>query len=228
MQAFYTELHAHTKDTSRCAEVSADELVALYRAAKTDTLVITDHMSPSTFEAYPENSLCWQERVDIFLRGYRAAKAAAGDSLTVLLGMELRFDRKGDNNDYLVYGVTEDFLYQNENLLEMRLSRFAELAHQNGLLLFQAHPFRDGMRIIPPAYLDGIEVCNACVRHDSRNAIAAEWAQLHGLRGSAGSDFHRPEDVARGGIFTDKKIESNQDLLAVLRAGRYMLRKPTV
>lgn len=225
MASFYTELHAHTSDTSRCAGVDAKDLIALYKQAGTDTVVITDHLSPSTFEAYPKGSLSWAEKVNILLTGYRNTKQAAGDDLTVLLGMELRFDRKGDNNDYLVYGVTEEFLYQNPDLLDMRLSSFSELAHKNGLLIFQAHPFRTGMHIVNPAYLDGIEVYNACVRHNSRNSIAEAWAKLHKLRGSSGSDFHQIEDVARGGMRTEHKILTNADLLQTLKSGNYTLVK---
>lgn len=225
MASFYTELHAHTSDTSRCAGVDAKDLIALYKQAGTDTVVITDHLSPSTFEAYPKGSLSWAEKVNILLTGYRNAKQAADDDLTVLLGMELRFDRKGDNNDYLVYGVTEEFLYQNPDLLDMRLSSFSELAHKNGLLIFQAHPFRTGMHIVNPAYLDGIEIYNACVRHNSRNSIAEAWAKLHKLRGSSGSDFHQVEDVARGGIRTEHKILTNADLLHTLKSGNYTLVK---
>lgn len=225
MERFLTELHAHTSDTSRCGEVCAKDLVALYKAAGASTVVMTDHLSPSTFEAYKGTDLSWAEKIDIFLQGYRNAKAAAGNELTVLLGMELRFDRKGDNNDYLVYGITEEFLYQNPDLLKMRLASFSKLAHQNGLLIFQAHPFRNGMHIVNPEYLDGVEIYNACVRHNSRNAIAEKWAKLHKLRGSAGSDFHRAEDVARGGILTDKKIETNADLLEVLKSGSFTVYK---
>ncbi|MGN0571833.1 MAG: PHP domain-containing protein [Candidatus Fimenecus sp.] len=225
MERFFTELHAHTSDTSRCGGVCAKDLVALYKQAGASTVVMTDHLSPSTFEAYPQGSLSWKEKIDIFLQGYRNAKAEAGDELTVLLGMELRFDRKGDNNDYLVYGVTEEFLYQNPDLLKMRLSSFSKLAHKNGLLIFQAHPFRDGMHIVNPAYLDGVEIYNACVRHNSRNAIAEKWAKMHHLRGSAGSDFHQTEDIARGGILTDRKIETNADLLETLKSGNFTLVK---
>ena len=225
MERFFTELHAHTSDTSRCGEVCAKDLVALYKAAGASTVVMTDHLSPSTFEAYPQDSFSWEEKIDIFLQGYRNAKAAAGDELTVLLGMELRFDRKGDNNDYLVYGVTEEFLYQNPDLLKMRLASFSKLAHKNGLLMFQAHPFRNGMHIVNPEYLDGVEIYNACVRHNSRNAIAEKWAKLDKFRGSAGSRFQMTDAVARGGMLTDKKIETNADLLEVLKSGNFTVYK---
>ena len=72
-------------------------------------------------------------------------------------------------NDYLVFGVTEEFLlkYNNTdtNFLEMPIGEFSKIAHENGLLLFQAHPFRNHMTITDHNLLDGIEVYNGCVRH---------------------------------------------------------------
>ena len=224
MERYLTELHAHTAETSRCAKDSAKIAVENYLQAGYSTLVTTDHLSPSTFEAYKADSLSWNDKVDIFLKGHRAAKAAAEHTdLTVLLGMELRFNRKNSINDYLVYGVTEEFLRKNGDLLEIRLSAFSELAHKNGLLIFQAHPFRNGMTVVKPEYLDGYEIYNACVRHNSRNGIAEKWARLHKKAGTSGSDYHQTEDTARGGIVTAQKIESNDMLLSVLRKKEYEL-----
>lgn len=221
---YLTELHAHTANTSRCAKDKANLLVENYLQAGYSALVTTDHLSTSTFEAYKADSLSWNDKIDIFLKGYRAAEEAAeATDLTVLLGMELRFARKGIINDYLVYGVTEDFLRKNGDLLKMRLSAFSELAHKNGLLIYQAHPFRNGMTVVSPQYLDGYEIYNACVRHNSRNAIAEKWARLHKKPGIAGSDYHQSEDTARGGILTAQKIESNEMLLSVLRKKEYDL-----
>ena len=69
MERFFTELHAHTSDTSRCGEVCAKDLVALYKAAGASTVVMTDHLSPSTFEAYKGTDLSWAEKIDIFFAG---------------------------------------------------------------------------------------------------------------------------------------------------------------
>lgn len=221
MPVFLTELHAHTAETSRCAHNSAETLVDAYLAKGFRTVVITDHLSESTFEAKEALDAPWNEKVDIFLKGYRAAKAYAGERLHILLGMELRFAQKGNINDYLVYGVTEDFLRNNGDLLKMRLASFSRLAHKNGLLIFQAHPFRNDMKIVNPDFLDGVEVFNGCVRHDSRNEIALHWAQLHGLLGTSGSDYHQTGDEGRGGIQTQAPIQSSNELLSVLKDGSF-------
>lgn len=221
MPVFLTELHAHTAETSRCAHNSAETLVDAYLEKGFQTVVITDHLSESTFEAKEALDAPWNEKVDIFLKGYRAAKAYAGERLHILLGMELRFAENGNINDYLVYGVTEDFLRNNGDLLKMRLASFSRLAHKNGLLIFQAHPFRNDMKIVNPDFLDGVEVFNGCVRHDSRNEIARHWAQLHGLLGTSGSDYHQTGDEGRGGIQTQAPIQSSNDLLSALKDGSF-------
>lgn len=221
MPVFLTELHAHTAETSRCAHNSAETLVDAYLKKGFQTVVITDHLSESTFEAKDALDASWDEKVDIFLKGYRAAKAYAGEKLHILLGMELRFAQKGNINDYLVYGVTEDFLRKNGDLLKMRLASFTKLAHKNGLMVVQAHPFRNDMKIVNPEFLDGVEVFNACVRHNSRNEIARHWATLHGLLGTSGSDYHQTGDEGRGGIQTEAPIKSNGELLTVLKSGNF-------
>lgn len=64
----------------------------------------------------------------------------------------------------------------------------------------QAHPFRNGLKIVDPKHLDGIETYNGNPRHDSRNEIAKAWAQKFGMLETSGSDFHEREDFARGGV----------------------------
>lgn len=60
-------------------------------------------------------------------------------------------------------------------------------------MIYQAHPFRFGMKITNVKYLDGIEVCNRNIEHDSHNDIAALWAEKFGLKKTAGSDHHQKE-----------------------------------
>ena len=213
------ELHCHTGCTSRCGRVEPERIVELYKNVGYSGIVVTDHYSPMTFT--PNWSP--QKQVDFYLNGYRRMKKAAGEDFTVLLGMELR--HYATANDYLIYGITEEFIQGAGNLMMKGADKMREFCDENGFLLFQAHPFRNGMHIVNPEYLDGVEIYNACVRHNSRNAIAEKWAKLHKLRGSAGSDFHRAEDVARGGILTDKKIETNADLLEVLKSGSFTVYK---
>ena len=224
MEKFLTEMHCHTAETSNCGKADASELIDAYLRHEYHTIVITDHFSTHTFFKYNYSGLSWDEKVDIFMRGYNTAKEYAAGRINVLLGMELRFDSPSEN-DYLVYGITEQFLRKNRDLLDMDIKSFSKLAKKNDLLIFQAHPFRFNMTITNPELLTGIEVFNGCVRHNSNNDIAEIWANKYKFHTTAGSDFHQLGDEARGGIITETEIKTNEQLLQILKKREYELIK---
>lgn len=211
---YKTELHAHTSEVSRCAHICGEELVEIYEKAGYSTVVITDHMSKRTFPVVKKRK--WNEYVDDYLIGYNAAKKAAQGRLNIILGMEISFYE--NDNDYLVYGVDEKFLRRHPNMMEMGIRKFSAVAKRSGLIVVQAHPFRDHMTVIKPGIVEGIEIFNAHPGHDSRNDIARMWAEKYGYKiRTSGSDFHEVQHGARGGIITDFEIKTNKDLLKTLR-----------
>ena len=130
-------------------------------------------------------------------------------------------------NDYLVYGVTEDFIKNNGDLMAMKPKQFAKLARENGLIFLQAHPFRRGMEIENWEILDGYEIFNGNPRHNSCNDIAELWAKKHQKAIlTSGSDFHEKEDAGSGGIYFQTLIRTNEELLRELRSGNYRLKNP--
>ena len=137
--------------------------------------------------------------------------------------MEIRFDENG--NDYLVFGVTEEFLRSHPEIINMTAGEFSALSRQEGLLFYQAHPFRNGMTVTDPKLLDGIESYNGHLNHDSRNDIAMIWAEKHHLLQSSGSDYHDPGREARGGILVPERIRTQEELLKVLRSQPLLIRK---
>lgn len=225
MKEFLYEMHFHTKDTSNCAIVKAKDAVEEYIKAGYDGIVVTDHLSPSTYMKYGRKLLSWKKKVDFFLRGYKAAVKAANGRIPVLLGMELRYRTSEGDNDYLVYGITEEFLYNTPELLNLNSKKFYEIAQKNGFLVFQAHPFRVGMKITNPKFLDGIEIYNGNPRHNSSNDIAEAWAKKYDLIVTSGSDYHEIDDLARGGIWFKEEIKTNEDLLRNLISGDYKLKR---
>ena len=210
------ETHVHSAEVSRCGHVPAAEMVSLYRQAGYTGFCLTDHINPYTFKDL--DLPAWEDKVTHFLTGYRAAKAAAGDDFTVLLGAEFHFHE--NNNDYLVYGLTEELLFGlGDDILDWGIERFSPFCREKGLLLIQAHPFRNAMVVNKPEMVDGVEVMNGHPRHDSRNFLARAWAEHYGLLMSSGSDAHQPQDVGRGGIRTQEPITSLSALIAEIRNG---------
>ena len=116
------ELHAHTSECDRDAHLSARELVHLYKEAGYDGMVITDHYIERFYRLwFPEDvkGLTHEQQVTRWLRGFRTAREE-GEKIgfTVLPGAEVRFD--GYPNDYLLYGLHEEFFFTAPRLNELR------------------------------------------------------------------------------------------------------------
>ena len=112
---FKTELHCHSSEVSECARVTADDIVSKYTEAGYKTLVLANHLSKTTMRYLKCES--WQELVERFWAGYELLKEKAEGKLIVLPGAELRFTE--NSNDYLLFGITKEFLLQHENMLEL-------------------------------------------------------------------------------------------------------------
>lgn len=218
------EMHAHTKEVSPCGQLWAAELVELYHQGGYGGLVITDHYFDGYFRSLEENleDKNWEAQVDAYLRGgVEARKAAEAHGMRVYHGLELRF--KGSNNDYLVYGVTRDFLLTHPRLDQLTPAMMRHLCDQAGLLLFQAHPFRPGLTREDPCLLDGLEVHNGHPFQENHNDLALSFAREHHLPFLSGSDCHDIRHACRGGILCNELPEGEEGLVALLRQGNYEL-----
>ena len=218
---FKTELHCHSKDASPCSTESVESLVKIYLQAGYDTVVLTNHFSRPVYEHYGAKSM--DEYVDLFFNATKKLQDAAQGKFTVLVGAEMRFD--GANNDYLCFGITEDYLRSADRIFNLSPYEFHEICKRNGWLFIQAHPFRNGMTVIDPVCLDGVEVYNGHIGHASRNFIAESWANEYGLIKTSGTDLHYDYVPATGGILTQEKITSIEQLINLLKSGDYTLLK---
>ena len=218
------ETHVHTAECDGSARLSGAEIVRRYAAAGYCGLVVTDHVI-NVFEDrwFPNEvrGLDHKQYTERWLRGYHVAKEA-GERIgfTVLPGAEVRFD--GQINDYLIYGLDEDFFYT-----VPRLNHCKSLEEMIALLppdacVVQAHPFRDNMVVADPSPLFGIEVFNGG-NPKIRNDLAKLYAEHYGKAITSGSDYHGHGRFASGGIVTEEKIQTPKDLSRILRSGRYTI-----
>lgn len=212
------ELHTHTSEISPCSHLTAEELIDLYAATDYDAVVIANHFSTdveSKFKGEGDFAEAFWDLLD------HAAEYGRKKGLLVLPAMEIRFDC--NVNDYLVYGMTREMCCNYRKFFAMTPDEFAEFAEANGILFYQAHPFRNCMTITNPAFLFGIEVQNTHPRHDSRNDIALVWAEKFNLHKIAGSDCHQVCDVGSSAIVTDYCVRTADDLLHVLKNDMYAI-----
>jgi len=217
------EMHIHTSEVSPCAQCTAAQAVRRCIAKGFDGMVVTDHFNEDASHRIMGALAPWLARVDNFLRGYEAAKAAAPAGFPVFLGMELRFMGQGIS-EFLVYGFDENFLYAHEGFDRLGIEKFSRLARENGLLVGQAHPFRWGMTLTRADWLDGLEVYNGHSTHKSHNDFAALWARKHGLLPLSGSDYHggnTGDGVAPGGVRLREPVRDGRELVKAIKERRY-------
>ena len=214
------ELHSHCVGFSNCGKLTPEELVDLYCAKQYDVLVLTNHFNRIAHQFYTDHG------GNDFHRDYHdciryTRKIAAPKNLLVLGAYELRFDE--NDNDYLCFGMTEDFCRDLEWIFTRTSGSFGSAAKENGFLFYQAHPFRNGLTVVPPEHLFGFEVQNTHPRHDSRNDIALAWAEKDGMHKIADYDCHQPQDAGTSAIMTDYPVKSIGDLVHVLRNDLYTM-----
>ncbi len=219
---FIIDPHIHTAEISPCGKVDASRLVALYKKAGYQGLIITDHLSmycPIFQEKGP-----WQEKIDRFFTGYDLIKQIGeSQGLVILPGFELTFNKAP--NDYLVYGIDKTWLYRHENLLDSSIEEFSESISDSGALIIQAHPFRKRLLPRDKPHIHGIEVYNGNARHDSQNKRALEYSESHALLSCSGSDFHQEEDCGRGGIRFEYPVLSIEEFISGIKDGKMELIK---
>ena len=141
MQGYLYDPHTHTAETSKCGHLLAADVVERYVKHGFSGLVVTDHLHPEYLSRI-DTEHDWQKAMDHYLSGYKASKKR-GDELgfDVILGAELRFPQ--NDNDYLVYGIDEDWLRSNPYMCCTSAREFYEKFH-NEVLIIHAHPYRDG------------------------------------------------------------------------------------
>lgn len=222
MNQYRIETHMHTNHTSKCGWLDAAALAEGYARAGYAAVAVTDHYNRDTFGHMDLEAASPEEVLSVFLDGFRRLEGeCARRGLKLYKGAELRFDECC--NDYLLYNYPDELLSRPEKVFHMGIAAFAPLAREAGTLLVQAHPYRKKCTPAIACYLDGVEVCNRNPRHENNNERAEEYAALHGLLRTGGSDCHRTEDIAQGGILAQTLPEDDAALVRLLRSGNYTI-----
>lgn len=218
------DVHTHTAEVSPCGRLTAEESVAHYVEMGYDGICVTDHFNINVLKKLGGDT--WTEKVDNYLRGYKLAKGFGEKmGLTVLFGMEVQLTEEKTylHNEYLVFGLQPQFLYDNPYLYEVSLEALALKVHENGGMIFQAHPYRSHMTRVAMHVLDGIEAYNGNPRHNSRNDEAIATAKANHWGMVSGSDSHQIQDGGHGGILLWNLPKTEQELVAELKQNKYAL-----
>jgi len=212
MLAYQYETHAHTSGLSRCGKIDPRDLVRLYAGMNYAGICVTNH-----FGGRKEQP--WNERVELLCHAYREA-LDEGEKLgvDVFFGWEYSCVHA---QDYLTYGLDEQWLYAHPELQDMTTFEYLDLARSSGGFIVHAHPFRADKTdtiTLRPRHVDAVEVINTG-RSDDVNRFAAQYAENFGLPRFAGSDTHSGGKERFAGISFSKKIIDIHDLIARFKNG---------
>ncbi|AEF85010.1 putative PHP domain protein [Treponema primitia ZAS-2] len=224
MKTFRIDPHVHASETSACSWISGSDMAAQYKALGYDGIAITDHLHEGYISSLPCRDN-WDACVDKYLSGYRAAKAMGEKvGLALIFGVEIRFTES--DNDYLLYGMDEQFLRAHPYPYRNGLEDFYNNYHDK-LLIIQAHPYRGGGDNIRPRFLHGVEAVNDSPRHDSHNQQAFALAEEHShLIRTCGSDAHRPGELGRAAMVFDFPVHDSLAYKEALEKGAYHMECP--
>ncbi len=217
MQTYRYETHTHTAEVSRCAQISAVDLVRTYKDLGFTGMWITDHFLNGNTTV--PRGLPWEEQIALFCSGYRKAYAEGQRiGISVYFGWEYSFR----GTDLLTYVLEPLWLVLNPEVMKLHINQYCDLVHEHGGLIVHAHPFReadyiDMIRLLPRK-VDAVEVINTC-RTDFENALADQYADNYRLLKFAGSDNHVGLLECFGGLELERQVNNDQELIAAVRSG---------
>ncbi len=215
-KCYKTELHTHTSPVSSCSEIEPKRLVNVYKENGYDSIVLTNHFTTQLRGETVEEKIKW------YLEDYnKCCEEGKLIDLNVILGAEIRFTE--NNNDYLIFGICPEELIEIYKMLPYGIDRFYYEYKNEKNIIIQAHPFRDGMEIVKPESLDGIEVFNMHPNHNSRIGLAAKYAAKNNMLAICGSDYHHFGQECLCGIITEKPLKNSYDLSNALKSREYKM-----
>ena len=225
MEEFLFDPHTHTAETSKCGHLPAAEVVDRYVRHGFSGLVVTDHLHPEYLSRI-DTDHDWNAVCDHYLSGYHASKKRGDEvGFQVLLGAELRFPE--NDNDYLVYGIDENWLRSNPYICCMSAQEFFDKYHDQALII-DAHPFRNGSAPVQETAVHGAEIINGNPRHENNNDLALALCRRHPeYYRLAGSDTHRAGDEAQAGVLLPEKPKDSFAYKHLIETRRFRLWSPS-
>ncbi len=218
------QMHAHTYPCSACGRMKIEELIDALYAGGYQGCVITNHFINGNCGI--DRALPWEDFVKEYEIDYLKGKACAEKyGIDLIFGIE---EGVSGGKEILCYGVTPEILYAHPELAARSAETWHKVMKSYGVLVIQAHPFRERAYIPAPGVLadkliDGIEVYNN-ENIASNNESAKEAAESHfGWILVSGADTHSVDTACCAGIECDERITDEKELVSLLKSRKYRL-----
>lgn len=223
---FKIDMHVHTSESSLCGKSTAEEMVKAYKAKGYDAIAITDHFVNGSTRV--PKDLPWEERIHLLFEGYRRAEEC-GKKIGIKVFQGFEYPDKG--SDFLVYGITEEFLCSHPETEKMDIVKLLALFRENGGFVIHAHPIRNknnGIHLYPRS-VDAIEVYNGghglkYGKYDPKdNDLAKFYADQTDLPQTGASDTHDVNHMYGGGMVFEREPNDIHDLIDMIRSKNFAI-----
>ena len=220
------QMHIHTAPCSLCGGLTPETLCQALLEHGYQGGVITNHFYHGNSGIDRSENTSWAEFVSAYEQDYLACKEEAEKhGLDIIFSIE---ESVVPGLEILCYGVTPKVLYDNPQLIKQDLYEWVRVMRENGVVVVQAHPFREADYIpnpgaLPYECLDGVEVFNRGNNAPEMNQKALNFACEHNLIRTSSADAHWPNHIPYGGITTSHRITNEAELAALLKSGEYEL-----
>lgn len=201
--------HVHSKGISTCSKISCEELVDKKMRLGFDGVILVNHCQAWY---YPETE--HKHYVERVIEEFHRGKAyAEKKGFRFYLGLEVTLTDP-HYADWLLYGVTEEFLRSSPCLYNLTQKEMYELCEEWGIVLVQAHPYRQSP--CDPKYMHGVEINCSHVDLDKAPLVEA-FAKEHDLLITCGTDDHHLDNEYKGGIFVPASCHTAADIAKYFR-----------
>ena len=210
------DCHAHTPKVSPCCKGTVEGIILETKNKGIDGIILTNHYSgdyigPS--KRYADSKEMAQDHIN----EYKKVKALGEErNFGVLFGVEISMTLYKYVH-LLVYGVDEDFLFNNLDMYDYTQERLYKAVKEAGGVLVQAHPLRaERNLLLDPNFLDGIEINSHLLYEGTHYEELSEFARKNRLILTSGGDYHVDAERPHCGMHLPKSIKNTKDFAKYL------------
>ncbi|MDY6367882.1 MAG: hypothetical protein SPL13_05165 [Clostridia bacterium] len=217
------ETHCHSLGGSGCAKCEPDYIVEKYKKQGYGGIVLTNHYCKVCYDEYPGRT--HKQKLDFYFSLYKNfQKSCERANLKSFLGAEVRaVTQDFEYKEFMLYGFDEKLFYDNPPLFHLNQKQMFEFASDNGLFMYQTHPFRVGVNLGDYRYMHGAESFNGHINHVNHNALANDFCDTYKLVKMSGTDYHDPDQTITGGILIPDDINTDRQLTEYVMSGKLSL-----
>ena len=217
MELYKVETHLHTSQGSARGYSTGAEMARAYKEKGYQAIIVTDHFFGGN-TAVPRD-LPWKEWVERFCAGYEDAKKAGDEvGIEVFFGWEWAWH----GTEFLTYGLGKVYLMAHPEMVDWDIPTYLTNVRAAGAYVSHAHPFRQasyltGAPRLIPEFTDAVEVYNCGNAEIEYNLKALQYAKMHGLAMTSGSDEHDCKKFRGGGMVFATPMHSIEDFIRAVR-----------